>query len=273
MEIPTFLMCEPTYFAVNYVINPWMAAHINNIDHARATKQWQAFYQRLSQFVTVHLITPQPQLPDFVFTANAALVKNKRCLLSHFRHPERQREEPCYQKWFTTHDYEMLKLPTEIFFEGEGDALFQPDDEWLWMGYGIRSNKEAYQHLSNFFHTVVVPLQLIDEKFYHLDTCFFPLRHGYVMYYPAAFDRYSNQMIEAQVPNEKRIAVSDEDAHHFACNAVFIPKHNHCGTIMMNYASDELQDQLTDLGYELIIQPVDEFMKAGGANKCLILTI
>jgi N-dimethylarginine dimethylaminohydrolase len=273
METPSFLMCEPTYFAVNYVINPWMAAHVNNIDHSRALQQWQDFYQCLTQYVTVHLVEPQPQLPDFVFTANAALIKNKRCVLSHFRHPERQLEEPFYKQWFAAHDYEAIEIPDQIYFEGEGDALFQPDGELLWMGYGIRSDKKASEHLTAFFHIPVATLKLIDEKFYHLDTCFFPLRHGYVMYYPAAFDREANQLIEQQVPKEKRILVSEEDAHHFACNAVLIPKQNHFGIIIMNYASNSLQRELTELGYELIIQPVDEFMKAGGANKCLTLII
>lgn len=272
-ETLSFLMCTPTYFAVNYVINPWMTAHLNKINHARALQQWQDFYRCLSNYATVHIVEPQPELPDFVFTANAALIKDKRCILSHFRHPERQREEPFYQQWFINHGYTVTQLPDHLYFEGEGDALFQPGGHLLWMGYGIRSDKEASKHLTECLHLPVATLKLINEKFYHLDTCFFPLRHGYVMYYPSAFDREANQTIEQQVPKEKRIMVSEEDAHHFACNAMLIPQPNHFGILIMNYASEALQRELTELGYHIIIQPVDEFMKAGGANKCLTLTL
>lgn len=268
-----FLMCAPEYFGVNYVINPWMAANVDKVDLAKAKKQWQGFYERLKSLAPVFLVDPQPNLPDMVFTANAGLVKEKRCMLAHFRHPERQGEEPFFKDWFIQNDFEIFELPETVFFEGEGDALFQPDAELLWMGYGFRSDKKCSEYLNHFFNVTVIPLKLVNEKFYHLDTCFFPLRNGYVMYYPEAFDRDSQQMIETQIPKQKRIVVNEADAHHFACNAVLIPDHLDAGTIVMNHASSTLSQQLHDLGYKIIIQPVNEFMRAGGANKCLTLII
>ena len=65
-------------------------------------------------------------------------------------------------------------------------------------------------------------LKLVDQRFYHLDTCFCPLEGGFAMYYPPAFDEASRAAIEKRVPAERRIAIGEEDALAFACNAVNI---------------------------------------------------
>ena len=114
----------------------------------------------------------------------------------------------------------------------------------------------------------VLSLRLVDERFYHLDTCFCPLTGGYLLYYPPAFDAYSNRLIEMRIPSEKRIAIEEPDAVNFACNAVNIDS-----VIVMNKASDSLKKRLADLGFQLIETPLTEFLKAGGAAKCLTLRV
>jgi lysine-ketoglutarate reductase/saccharopine dehydrogenase-like protein (TIGR00300 family) len=114
----------------------------------------------------------------------------------------------------------------------------------------------------------VVSLRLIDERFYHLDTCFCPLTGGYLLYYPPAFDSYSNRVIEMRIPPEKRIVVEEPDAVCFACNAV-----NVNNTIVMNQVSDRLKQQLREGGFEVVETPLSEFLKAGGAAKCLTLRV
>ena len=64
-----------------------------------------------------------------------------------------------------------------------------------------------------------------------------------------------------------------EDAEQFACNAVVVKAKDQTPVILMNAASTELQQMLDQRGYRVIIQPVSEFIKAGGANKCLALSI
>ena len=114
----------------------------------------------------------------------------------------------------------------------------------------------------------MVSLRLIDERFYHLDTCFCPLTGGYLLYYPPAFDSYSNRVIEMRIPPEKRIVVEEPDAVCFACNAV-----NVNNTIVMNQVSDRLKQQLREVGFEVVETPLSEFLKAGGAAKCLTLRV
>jgi lysine-ketoglutarate reductase/saccharopine dehydrogenase-like protein (TIGR00300 family) len=108
----------------------------------------------------------------------------------------------------------------------------------------------------------------MDERFYHLDTCFCPLANGYLLYYPGAFDSYSNRVIEMRVAPEKRIAIVEADAVNFACNAVNIES-----IVIMNKASDSLKSRLAEVGFQVIETPLTEFLKAGGAAKCLTLRV
>jgi lysine-ketoglutarate reductase/saccharopine dehydrogenase-like protein (TIGR00300 family) len=108
----------------------------------------------------------------------------------------------------------------------------------------------------------------MDERFYHLDTCFCPLANGYLLYYPGAFDSYSNRVIEMRVAPEKRIAIMEADAVNFACNAVNVDS-----IVIMNKASDGLKSRLAEVGFQVIETPLTEFLKAGGAAKCLTLRV
>ena len=65
-------MCRPTYFAVDYKINPWMDPTAP-VDVDKAVAQWEtlvATYRKLGH--DVDFIDPIPGLPDMVFAANGA---------------------------------------------------------------------------------------------------------------------------------------------------------------------------------------------------------
>jgi lysine-ketoglutarate reductase/saccharopine dehydrogenase-like protein (TIGR00300 family) len=261
-----FMMCAPDFYDVDYVINPWMEGNIHKSSRDRAVEQWQQLYCILAEYANVDLIQPQKGVPDLVFTANAGLVLEKTAVLSRFFHKERQGEEPYFQQWFEENGFTVHVLPKDLPFEGAGDALLDREGRWLWAGYGFRSELDSHAYLSKWLDIEVLSLRLMDDRFYHLDTCFCPLADGYLLYYPPAFDSYSNRRIEMHVPAEKRITVSELDAVNFACNAVNIDK-----LIVMNKASDDLKDKLGDAGFRIIETPLTEFLKAGGAAKCLTL--
>ncbi|MEO1148228.1 MAG: arginine deiminase-related protein, partial [Cyanobacteria bacterium J06638_22] len=263
-----FLMCSPDHYDVDYVINPWMEGNIHKSSRDRAVDQWQGLYHIIKDRATVELIRPQHGVPDMVFTANAGLVLDKTVVLSRFFHRERQGEEPFFKEWFQQQGFLVHELPKDLPFEGAGDALFDREGRWLWAGYGFRSELDAHPYLAKWLDVEVLSLRLMDERFYHLDTCFCPLVDGYLMYYPPAFDAYSNRLIEMRVPAAKRIAVDERDAVNFACNAVNINR-----TVILNKASDSLRQRLEGLGFEVVETPLTEFLKAGGASKCLTLRV
>jgi len=263
-----FLMCPPEYFTVVYIINPWMHGNLRKIDNAVAKQQWRSLYDILSDRATVRLVLPQPGSPDMVFTANAGLVKGRRFIVSRFRYPERQHEEPYFADWFMDRGYDVSLMPRDVPFEGAGDALFDRGEGCLWMAHGHRSTPAARAVLAERLGVEVVTLKLTDTRFYHLDTCFCPLEGGYAMYYPSAFDAESQAAIERRIPAARRIPIGAQDALEFACNAVNIDS-----TVVVNRTTPGFVKALAAKGFEVVQTPLSEFMKAGGSAKCLTLRL
>jgi ornithine--oxo-acid transaminase len=265
---PKLLMCPPTLYEVSYVINPWMQGNLGNSSRRRAMRQWEDLYAVLSGLADIYLVEPIAGSPDMVFTANAGLARNGIVAISSFYHPERQGEEPHFRRWFREAGYKIVDVPRETPFEGEGDALFSADGSRLWVGYGTRTLESSHAALRALWEVEVIGLRLVDPRFYHLDTCFAPLEDGSLLYYPPAFDGASLAKIEAFYPADKRIVVSESDAVSFACNAVNIGK-----TIVLNRCSAVLEQELRGRGFEVIQVELDEFLKAGGAAKCLVMKL
>src|SRR5687768_5381280 len=246
-----FLMCPPEYFTVAYIINPWMHGNLRKIDNAVAKQQWRSLYDTLTDLATVRLVLPQPGSPDMVFTANAGLVKGRNFIVSRFRYPERQYEEPYFADWFMDRGYEVSLMPRDVPFEGAGDALFDRGTDVLWMAHGHRSISAAREVVSDWLDADVVTLTLVDQRFYHLYTCFCPLEGGYAMYYPAAFDDESRAVIEKRIPAAKRIAIEEEDALAFACNAVNIDE-----TVVVNRATPAFVKALAAKKFDVLQSPL-----------------
>jgi lysine-ketoglutarate reductase/saccharopine dehydrogenase-like protein (TIGR00300 family) len=253
---------------VDYVINPWMEGNIHKSSRDRAVEQWNKLYNVIKDHAIVDLVEPEKGWPDMVFSANAGLVLGKNVVLSRFLHKERQGEEPYFQQWFEQNGFNVYTLPKDLPFEGAGDALLDREGRWLWAGYGFRSELDSHPFLAKWLDIEVISLRLMDERFYHLDTCFCPLANGYLLYYPGAFDSYSNRVIEMRVAPEKRIAIVEADAVNFACNAVNVDS-----IVIMNKTSDGLKSRLAEVGFQVIETPLTEFLKAGGAAKCLTLRV
>jgi ornithine--oxo-acid transaminase len=265
---PTFLMCSPKLYDVNYVINPWMAGNVRQASRTQAAAQWEKLHNALTQVARVLLVEPQPGWPDMVFTANAGLVREGVVALSRFLHPERQGEESHFRKWFHDLGFDVCDMPLETPFEGEGDALFEADGSRLWAGHGVRTMQSSHRRLHDLWGVEVISLRLVDPRFYHLDTCFCPLRNGYLLYFPAAFDAESNARIETRYAKEKRVPVGEADALRFACNAINVGR-----VILLNQVSRELSCQLEARGFQVVQLQLTEFLKAGGAAKCLVLRL
>jgi N-dimethylarginine dimethylaminohydrolase len=263
-----FLMCAPDHFEVSYVINPWMEGNIARGDSKAAVRQWTALFRLIGKVAAVEQIYGAAGVPDMVFTANAGVVLDNKVVLSRFRHPERQGEEAHFARWFAAQGCDVLTLPADLPFEGAGDALLDRGMSLLWMGHGHRSDQACAAPVAAWLDIEVQALKLVDERFYHLDTCFCPLEGGYLMYYPAAFDAASQASIAARVPAEYRIPVTDADALNFACNAVNCGRH-----VFLNKASAALTGELRSRGFVVRQTPLTEFMKAGGSAKCLTLKL
>ena len=262
----TLLMCKPDFFEVSYVINPWMDANIGKVNKTKAKQQWQQLHDTLSSRARIKLIDPKPGLPDMVFTANAGLVHQKEVIVSTFRHAERQGETAHYREYFHNFGFLLRDLEPGTVFEGAGDALFDSRGA-LWLGSGPRSDAHAQAEIAAALQVIIQAVELVDPRWYHLDTAFCPLADDYALIYEKAFTQDSVALIRQQF-GDKAIWISEEDALNFACNAVCLDH-----DIVLYRASPTLQKQLYQCGFNVIEIDVSEFMKSGGSCKCMTLEI
>jgi len=258
------LMCPPDFYGIEYEINPWMHTE-RQADQPTAAAQWNDLRQILSGHgAVIELLEPVAGLPDLVFTANAAFIYRERAICSRFRHQQRQGEEEHDAAWLTAHGFTVETLPNDHFFEGAGDALFCGDT--LFAGYRMRSQAVSHQLVAERIGRRVIPLELVDPYYYHLDTCFCPLAKDVAAYYPGAFDDYGKQALREHIPT--LIEVDKDEARSFACNAVVIGS-----TVTTNTGCPFFHEQLRAIGFTPTATPLGEFVKAGGSAKCLTLRL
>lgn len=261
---PRILMCPPDHYGIHYEINAWMDTRRPS-DHATAVAQWNDLRKLLGAAgAKIEILSPVEGLPDLVFTANAALIYRNRAVLSRFRHEQRQGEETYDEQWLRHDGFTVQLLPDKHFFEGAGDALFCGDT--LFAGYRMRSDAASLQLVGELVGARVLPLELVDPHYYHLDTCFCPLAPGVAAYFPGAFDEYGLKTLAAHV--ETLIEVQQPEAESFACNAVVVGT-----TVTTNTGCPQFHDALRQHGFRPQSTPLDEFVKAGGSAKCLTLRL
>jgi N-dimethylarginine dimethylaminohydrolase len=274
---PRFLMCRPEHYTVSYAINPWMDPARWARDaraHRAAVHEWDALYHKLIELgAAVELVPPAQGVPDLVFTANAAVVLDRRALLARFRHEERRREEPHFEAAFRVLQArgvvdDVQKLPPGVVLEGAGDCVFDAGRDLFWMGYGPRSDLAAAGPVAEMFSREIVALELADARFYHMDTALCPLPGGEVMYLPEAFTAEGLRVIRARVKPNDRIEIGIEDGVELAANAVCVGR-----TIVMSAASEALRARLRRRGYEVAVIPLGSFLRSGGSAFCLTLRL
>lgn len=258
------LMCEPIHFRIAYEINPWMR-RANAVVGPRALEQWRALRRVLVDLgVEVDLVEHQQAVPDMTFTANAGVVVGRRFIPSNFRFPERQPEAALFVQWFAGRGYDVATIHEPHYWEGEGDVL--PADGQVFAGYRFRTEFRALDHLDELLGTTSIRLELVDDRFYHLDTCFCPLSAGRALYYPGAFSADARATLARSVPD--LIEVPAGEAERFACNAVLVD-----GTVVLNIGCPVTRSEIERRGLRSAETPTDEFIKAGGSVKCLLLML
>jgi len=257
-------MCEPAHYRIAYEINPWMR-RANAVQTERANAQWRGLRETLAGLgVEVELVEQGTDTPDMTFTANAGIVVGERFIPANFRFPERKLEEARFTRWFETHGYRVETVHEPHYWEGEGDVL--PGDGVVFAGYRFRTEFRALDHVDELLGCATVRLELTDPRFYHLDTCLAPLGGGRALFYPSAFTAESRATLERHFGT--LIAVSEHDAGRFACNAVVAGE-----TVVLNAGCAQTVRALRDHGFAVVETPMDEFIKAGGSAKCLVLTL
>ncbi len=257
-------MCPPSHFGVLYEINPWMDA-TTVVDADSARQQWEHLASTLRVAgAEVVLMEPADGLPDLVFTANAGLVNGNQFIPSRFRHPERQGETDVDVQWFSEQGFTVEWLPDGVSNEGAGDAL--PFGDVLVSGYHFRSDAASHAYVSRLTGAAVRSVELIDPRLYHLDLTFCPLDSRRAMVAPLGWDRYGLAVLENLVPEP--LFLEDEEALEFCGNSVVVGS-----VVVMPACPPRVGRQLERWGFDVVVCPVDQFLKAGGGCRCLTLAL
>ena len=258
-----YLMCRPEHFEVSYAINPWMDV-TRAVDRDLAVRQWETLRQAyLALGHEVQLIDPEPGLPDMVFAANGGLVVGGRAMGARFTHPERLAEGPAYFKWLAGPGLEEVVEPLSVN-EGEGDFLVVGD--LVLAGTGFRTDPRAHGEVQEFFGRPVISLQLVDPRFYHLDTALAVLDDATVAYYPGAFSPGSRGVLQRRFPDA--ILASEADAVVLGLNAVSDGRH-----VVLPARATRLAAALRERGFVPVPVDLSELLKGGGGPKCCTLEV
>jgi N-dimethylarginine dimethylaminohydrolase len=255
-----YVMTPPEFFAVDYAINPWMDT-ANPVDTSAALAQWKRVHDVYLQLGhTVDLVDPVPGLPDMVYAANGGLIIDGTALVARFKYPQRQQESAAHGEWLQAHGFDPVYA--QHVNEGQGDLL--PVGDVILAGYGFRTALRAHSEVAGIFNRRVISLELVDPRFYHLDTALAVLDDTTIAYYPPAFTYVSRAHLETLFPDA--IVVDSADAYAFGLNAVSDGRH-----VVLPAAAVGFAEQLSDAGFEPIGVEMPELLKGGGSVKCCTL--
>ena len=268
------LKVKPTWFDVEYVINPHMKDNVGGVDKMQAANEWEHLvdgYEELG--FNVDILDGVKGLPDLVFCANQSLpfideTGRKKVIMSIMRAPQRRGEVAVIEAWYKKNGYEIIRMDEEKTgnFEGMGDALWHFKRRLLWGGYGFRTSLDAYDQISEVLDTPVIALELVDEKFYHLDTCMCMLNEKSVLIYEDAFTEKGIEMIRKLFDNV--ILASKYEAEKlFAVNATCPDGKN----VFIQQGCTDVNKKLRDAGFSVHEFSTYEFMKSGGSVFCMKL--
>jgi N-dimethylarginine dimethylaminohydrolase len=257
-----YVMTPPTFFAVEYAINPWMDTSMS-VDTHLALSQWEALRQTYKELGhTVELVEPVAGLPDMVYAANGGLLVNGRAVVARFAYPQRAGESVPYAEWMTRHGYRPAQ--THHVNEGQGDLLVV--DSIILAGYGFRTERQAHDEISAMLRMPVVSLELVDPRFYHLDTALAVLDDSTIAYYPPAFGDESRARLLELFPDA--IEVASADAYVLGLNVV-----SDGLNVVLPAAATCFAGQLREAGFLPIGVDLSELLKGGGSIKCCTLEV
>ncbi|MDZ4232399.1 MAG: arginine deiminase-related protein [Dietzia sp.] len=257
-----YVMAAPNFFTVEYVINPWMDTS-TPVDAGRALTQWEALRRTYTDLGhTVELVDPVAGLPDMVYAANGGLIVDGKAVVARFAHAERTGESVAHAEWMARNGY--LPVETRHVNEGQGDLLVV--GSIILAGHGFRTDRRAHDEIAEHLGMPVIGLELVDPRFYHLDTALAVLDDDTIAYYPPAFAERSRAKLIELFPDA--IEVSSADAYVLGLNVV-----SDGLNVVLPAAATGFAEQLRQAGFLTFGVDLSELLKGGGSVKCCTLEV
>lgn len=243
---------------------------------------WEVYSFLASQGFVYLLPTPiDCNLQDLVFVANNGIVLQHAPIYigSNFKASNRIGEEVIGMRFFDSLGYKTIRSPFE--FEGEAELKYLRDNIYIG-GYGIRSDKRAYEWMESEFGMRIIQLELKDPKNYHLDCTIFPITNESVI---VAVDSFTKEEIRNIEKVADIIPITMDQAHTGLTNSVRVNNYllNASDIDLLSkrsedykYESDKnrrLEQIAADNAMEVCYFNLEEYMKGGGLLSCLVLHV
>jgi N-dimethylarginine dimethylaminohydrolase len=284
----TILMSDARHFSTKQPINPYYSDETPNI--AYAEKEHSSIKQLLeSAGVTIIQVPSPSNSQDGVYIANWALVRNNKAVLA--RLPNARKAEEAYaEKILTDLGKEVVRIPENLRFSGQGDAL--PFGNYLFCGQGYRSDVDAQAFAAAQLGYTRVQLQTIpeldtrnqpvinrfsgwpDSFFYDIDLALAILRppqegkKGLIAYCPDAFTPESQEILASFNLAEKLLISLEEATIGFAANLVSTGS-----IVVMSNKAPVFAAELQAHGFTILTPNITELSKGGGYIRCTTLSI
>lgn len=299
------VMGDPTFFRIKGGPNPHTRTRWGRrkkVRSERAIKQWKYLVDVLKELgAQVLIIPPVKDEPGMTYTANAGVVigredfksfHDKVFLMSRLT-PVRSGETLYYRQFLERLGFQMRQCSHA--FEGEAD-LFPAGDLhiftygkvirqrfapcWGWPPYkrlyGFRSEYNMMEEAGSYIPPErLLPLELVDERFYHGDTvlCPFGEELQYLLAHPGGMSREDWALVRNRF-GENVIALEGRDALKFAANSFYLESGPERVLLVPAGVSRPLLGAVRERGVSPVEIDVSEFFeKGGGSIKCLILDL
>ncbi len=298
----TVLLGDPRHFRIKGGRNPYTRGRWGlkkRVDSARARAQWERFKETLERLgARTVVMNGDPDYPGMVFPANAGFLQakykpaplaEKRFVLSKLS-GHREGERHLYVRFLGSLGLRLEEAP--FLFEGEAD--FFPAGEFFIFTFGKivptgfrpaaglppwryqfshRSDARNAEFLRKLVAPVnVLPVKLVDTRYYHGDTAFFAFgpKREYLLAYFGACDRESADRLKKHF-GDKLFEISKADAEAFAANSFQLETPEGPHVVMPAGVSDAVRGRIRAAGLPCTEVDVSEFFsKGGGAVKCML---
>ena len=284
-------MSGADYFDDAAAINAFMDSKVR-IDRAKAQTEHSEIREHLQKAgVKVVQVEPPKDCQDGIYTANWALVRGDKAVLSTLPNA-RKGEEDYAEQVLRDLGKTTYKVPNGTHFSGQGDAL--PCGNYLFVGYGYRTELPAHEFVAITLGYEVISLQTTpkrsffghgkpvinkasgwpDSFFYDIDLALAVLRppkpkqKGLIAWCPDAFMPESQALLRNFEAVEKIEISLHEAKDAFACNLVSTGN-----TIIMTARAPLFQAELKSRGFKVVTSDIGELAKGGGYIRCTTLTL
>jgi N-dimethylarginine dimethylaminohydrolase len=287
LDKPTYLMNVPFSLSAEVPNNVWMTdvkAEARHIDINKAINQFLQLYHYMASEALVYLL-PTPQvtgLQDLVYSANMGVVlehmpDKNTVVLSNFKTEVRRPETKVGREFFHAMGYHVVDPPW--FFEGDAELKHLHDNVYAG-GYGIRSDRRAYDWMNEQFDMRVIALEETEPYLYHLDCTVCPLTREDTL---VCTEMYTPQELKQLEQVTNIVDVSMDDCFSGICNSVRL------GNSLLNASnihemksSDEyyeeerhknrtLEDLAVRFAFEVSFFNLSEFLKSGALLSCMVM--